>query len=306
MEFVAVNTDAQSLQQSDADKTLQIGADLTKGLGSGSDPERGRNAAMEDYDRIKSELKGSDMVFITAGAGRRHRHRRRARGGPHRPRAGRADRRHRHQAVRVRGLAPRAGRRAGHRGAGRRGRHADRRAEQQAAVGARQADVDDGGVPRRRRRAAPGRPGHLRPDHAAGPDQPRLRRRADDHVRGRAGAARHRHGPGREARDRRGGAGRLVAAAGDDARGRQVDPAVDHRRHRPVAVGGQRGGAGGRRGGASRREHHLRRDGRREARGAGVGDGRGDRLRREARRAARSAGATSAGPVCASRRASRA
>jgi cell division protein FtsZ len=69
VEFIAVNTDAQSLQQSDADKTLQIGGDLTKGLGSGSDPERGRNAAMEDYDRIKSELKGSDMVFITAGQG---------------------------------------------------------------------------------------------------------------------------------------------------------------------------------------------------------------------------------------------
>jgi len=69
VEFVAVNTDAQSLQQSDADQTLQIGADLTRGLGSGSDPERGRNAAMEDYDRIKALLKGSDMVFITAGEG---------------------------------------------------------------------------------------------------------------------------------------------------------------------------------------------------------------------------------------------
>ena len=69
VEFVAVNTDAQSLQQSDADHTLQIGADLTRGLGSGSDPERGRNAAMEDYDRIKAQLKGSDMVFITAGEG---------------------------------------------------------------------------------------------------------------------------------------------------------------------------------------------------------------------------------------------
>jgi cell division protein FtsZ len=69
VEFIAVNTDAQSLQQSDADKTLQIGADLTKGLGSGSDPDRGRNAAMEDSDRIKTELKGSDMVFITAGQG---------------------------------------------------------------------------------------------------------------------------------------------------------------------------------------------------------------------------------------------
>ena len=69
VQFIAVNTDVQSLQQSDADLTLQIGADLTRGLGSGSDPERGRNAAMEDYDRIKSQLKGSDMVFITAGEG---------------------------------------------------------------------------------------------------------------------------------------------------------------------------------------------------------------------------------------------
>jgi cell division protein FtsZ len=69
VEFIALNTDAQSLQQSSAHVTLQIGADITRGLGSGSDPERGRSAAMEDYDRIKSLLKGSDMVFITAGEG---------------------------------------------------------------------------------------------------------------------------------------------------------------------------------------------------------------------------------------------
>jgi cell division protein FtsZ len=69
VEFIALNTDAQSLQQSAAHVTLQIGADITRGLGSGSDPERGRMAAMEDYDRMKSLLKGSDMVFITAGEG---------------------------------------------------------------------------------------------------------------------------------------------------------------------------------------------------------------------------------------------
>ena len=69
VEFIALNTDAQSLQQSSAHVTLQIGADITRGLGSGSDPDRGRQAAMEDYDRIKSLLKGSDMVFITAGEG---------------------------------------------------------------------------------------------------------------------------------------------------------------------------------------------------------------------------------------------
>jgi cell division protein FtsZ len=69
VEFLAVNTDQQSLQQSTADITLHIGAEITRGLGSGSDANVGRQAAMEDYDRIKSLLKGSDMIFITAGAG---------------------------------------------------------------------------------------------------------------------------------------------------------------------------------------------------------------------------------------------
>jgi cell division protein FtsZ len=69
VEFFAVNTDLQSLQQSMASQTLHIGASLTRGLGSGSNPELGRAAAMEEYDRIKAMLKGSDMVFITAGAG---------------------------------------------------------------------------------------------------------------------------------------------------------------------------------------------------------------------------------------------
>ena len=69
IEFLAVNTDVQSLQQSTADITLHIGAEVTRGLGSGSDASVGRQAAMEDYDRIKALLKGSDMIFITAGAG---------------------------------------------------------------------------------------------------------------------------------------------------------------------------------------------------------------------------------------------
>ncbi len=69
VEFLAINTDLQSLQQSTADITLHIGAELTRGLGSGSDANVGRQAAMDDYDRIKALLKGSDMIFITAGAG---------------------------------------------------------------------------------------------------------------------------------------------------------------------------------------------------------------------------------------------
>jgi cell division protein FtsZ len=69
VEFIALNTDTQSLNSSSAHVTLQIGADITRGLGSGSNPELGYNSAMEDYDRVKSLLKGSDMVFITAGEG---------------------------------------------------------------------------------------------------------------------------------------------------------------------------------------------------------------------------------------------
>jgi cell division protein FtsZ len=69
VEFVAINTDLQSLQQSSADVTQHIGGDVTRGLGSGSDPELGRQAALDSYDQIKGLLKGSDMVFIAAGAG---------------------------------------------------------------------------------------------------------------------------------------------------------------------------------------------------------------------------------------------
>jgi cell division protein FtsZ len=69
VEFVAVNTDLQSLQSSNADITLHIGSELTRGLGSGSDPRVGYSAAFEEQDKIKELLKGSDMVFLAAGAG---------------------------------------------------------------------------------------------------------------------------------------------------------------------------------------------------------------------------------------------
>jgi cell division protein FtsZ len=69
VEFLAFNTDAQSLQQSDAHVKLQLGAGITRGLGSGSNPDKGRAAAMDDSDRIKTLLRGADMVFITAGEG---------------------------------------------------------------------------------------------------------------------------------------------------------------------------------------------------------------------------------------------
>ncbi len=69
VEFVAVNTDVQQLQLSDAPVKLHIGRELTQGLGSGADPEVGRRAAEESSDQIKNALRGSDMVFVTAGQG---------------------------------------------------------------------------------------------------------------------------------------------------------------------------------------------------------------------------------------------
>src|SRR5487761_2280986 len=69
VEFIAVNTDAQALQMSEADIKLDIGRQLTRGLGAGSDPEVGRAAAEEHLEEIEEVLKGADMVFITAGKG---------------------------------------------------------------------------------------------------------------------------------------------------------------------------------------------------------------------------------------------
>jgi cell division protein FtsZ len=69
VDFVAVNTDAQQLALNDAPVKIHIGRELTQGLGSGADPETGRRAAEEAYDQIKNALRGSDMVFVTAGEG---------------------------------------------------------------------------------------------------------------------------------------------------------------------------------------------------------------------------------------------
>jgi cell division protein FtsZ len=69
VEFVAVNTDAQALLMSDADVKLDVGRQLTRGLGAGSDPDVGRQAAEEHREEIEEVLKGADMVFITAGKG---------------------------------------------------------------------------------------------------------------------------------------------------------------------------------------------------------------------------------------------
>jgi cell division protein FtsZ len=69
VEFICTNTDAQALKKSSATTTLQIGTDITKGLGAGAKPEVGRDAALEDRDRIAEAIDGADMLFITAGMG---------------------------------------------------------------------------------------------------------------------------------------------------------------------------------------------------------------------------------------------
>jgi cell division protein FtsZ len=69
VDFIAINTDIQQLQMTDAPMKIHIGRELTEGLGSGADPEIGRRAAEEAYDQIKRTLRGSDMVFIAAGEG---------------------------------------------------------------------------------------------------------------------------------------------------------------------------------------------------------------------------------------------
>ena len=69
VEFIVANTDAQAMKAIPADRTLQLGGGITKGLGAGANPDVGRNAAMEDRDAIADLLMGTDMVFITAGMG---------------------------------------------------------------------------------------------------------------------------------------------------------------------------------------------------------------------------------------------
>ncbi|NRA20840.1 MAG: cell division protein FtsZ [Oceanospirillaceae bacterium] len=69
VEFICANTDAQALVSVDADKSIQLGCQTTKGLGAGADPEVGRAAALEDREAIAEALEGADMVFITAGMG---------------------------------------------------------------------------------------------------------------------------------------------------------------------------------------------------------------------------------------------
>ena len=207
VEFIAANTDAQALAMCDADIKLNIGNELTKGLGAGANPEMGFGAAAESRDDIKEALKGADMVFVTAGEG----------GGTG---TGAAP-----------VIAEIAKKEIGALTVGvvtqpfefegsQRARQAEEGIqrlrevvdtlivipnEKLLAIVERRTSILDA-FKRGRQRPAPGRPGHHRPDHDPRPDQPRLRRRADDHDRRRHGGHGHRLGHRREPR-RRGGQG---------------------------------------------------------------------------------------------------
>ena len=201
VEFIACNTDAQALQMTDADIKLNIGHELTKGLGAGANPQIGQGAAAESRDDIKEALKGADMVFVTAGEG----------GGTGTGAAPVIAEIAKNEigALTVgvvtrpfdfegsQRVAPGAG---GHRPPARDGRHADRDPQREAALDRRAPHEHPRRVPRGRQRPAPGRPGHHRPDHDPRPDQPRLRRRPRDHAGRRLGADGHRHGERRVAR----------------------------------------------------------------------------------------------------------
>src|SRR5260370_18230802 len=69
VEFIAINTDAQALLMSDADVKLDVGRELTRGLGAGANPDIGSKAAEDHREEIEEVLKGADMVFVTAGEG---------------------------------------------------------------------------------------------------------------------------------------------------------------------------------------------------------------------------------------------
>ena len=234
VEFIAVNTDAQALLMSDADVKLDIGRDLTRGLGAGSDPEVGREAAESHRDEIEEMVRGADMVFITAGEGWRHRDRRCTRDRRDLPRSRCAHDRRRHPPLLLRGspsFGPGRQRCAEAEGEG---RHADRHPERPPAHGGQRQDQRAQCVQDGRRGPPAGRVGHHRPDHHAGSDQHRLRRRQGGPARCRHRPHGHRPGEWRRTSrvGRQGGDLESVARVGDRRCPRRV---AQH--HRPVEHG---------------------------------------------------------------------
>ena len=167
VEFIAINTDAQALLMSDADVKLDVGRELTRGLGAGANPDVGRKAAEDHREEIEEVLKGADMVFVTAGEG----------GGTGTGGAPVVANIARSLGALTIGVVTRpfgfeGKRRAGQAEVGiealrERGRHPHRHPERPAAVDLRPARQRPGRVQGGRPGAALRRPGHHRPDHHA-------------------------------------------------------------------------------------------------------------------------------------------
>ena len=162
VDYVAVNTDAQQLTLTDAGTKIHIGEEITHGLGSGADPETGRLAAEHAYDQIRAALRGSDMVFVTAGEGG-------GTGTGAAPVVARVARELGALTVGIvttpfkfEGTRRRQAAEGGAEALRSRVRHGDRDPERPAARGARPVDLDGRGVQDRGRHPPTGGPGHLR------------------------------------------------------------------------------------------------------------------------------------------------
>ena len=181
VEFIIANTDLQALKLSGAPHKIQIGGKLTKGLGAGADPNVGRQAALEDTDKLIEALDGADMVFVTTGLG----------GGTGTGAApviaslaselGALTIAVVTKPFKFEGRKRQLAGRARPRRAARLRRHGDHDSQRAAALDDRPDDVAQRCVRHGRRCAAAGDPGDLGPDPGARADQPRLRRRQDDH-----------------------------------------------------------------------------------------------------------------------------
>ncbi len=233
VEFIACNTDAQALLQSDAPHKIRIGDKVTRGLGAGGDSTIGQRSAEEDSEKISAALVDSDMVFITAGLGG-------GTGSGAAPVVAQIAKDSGALTIGVvtkpfsfEGNRAQAGRREGGRGAQGPGRRPDHDPQRPSQGSRPEEHEHPRRLPCRRRRAAPGRPGHQRHHHGAGPHQPGLRGRPGDHEGRRIGAHGHRPGDRREPRRRGRPAGDRQPAPGARHPRRPGDPVEHHRFRRP-------------------------------------------------------------------------
>ncbi len=259
VEFMAVNTDLQSLQLCVADVTVHIGDEQTRGLGAGADPELGHRSAFEEQDKIKRLLKGSDMVFVAAGAG----------GGTGTGAAPVVARLAREVGALTVGIVTKPFSFEGSRRGNQAGKGIDELAaevdtlivvpndrllevlDQQTSMVEAFQVADDV-----LRQGVQGVSDLVTLPALINLDFADVRTIMSEAGRALLGIGMG-HGEGRAMLRRR--EGDLLAAAGDLDGGRARDPALDHRRTGPLAGRGQRGGQGRRRGGPPRCQHHLRR-----------------------------------------------